>query len=192
MQNVAGRTAKVADARAMPVTLGFREGTTSVHTSRTMMLDELSLRPGARWPERQGRGICIGHRRRERPGQADADHPEAHRQAARGTLRPRPACTLFRLLRHFWAADAGWPADAGVSGCRRPRSAAAGDHAVRAGHRRRGPVTPEQISRSTWTRNTPSDSRRQRPWPRHSGSPRPGPRPVTSPARSRRSDPARS
>ena len=37
------RSAREARARALPLAFGFREGTTSVHTSRTMMLDELSL-----------------------------------------------------------------------------------------------------------------------------------------------------
>ena len=43
MQGLATRSVLERKLAALPASLGFREGTTSVHTSRTMMLGELSL-----------------------------------------------------------------------------------------------------------------------------------------------------
>ena len=41
--SMARRSVQKTTVKAMPASLGFREGLSSVHTSRTMMLDELSL-----------------------------------------------------------------------------------------------------------------------------------------------------
>ena len=85
--------------------LGFREGNTSVHTSRTMMLNELSLvlakvSPNAKADEYLAAIIednALGKRTRT----------TRQRTAKRLTelYCLDPTCSLFRLLRHFWSAD---------------------------------------------------------------------------------------
>ena len=90
----------------LPGSLGFREGTTSVHTSRTMMLSELSLvlehvaadaKADDTWPPIVEENI-LG-----KPTQTTRRRT-ARRLAELYALDP--ASPVFRLLRHFWAADA--------------------------------------------------------------------------------------
>jgi len=132
----------------LPVSLGFREGTTSVHTSRTMMLDELTLVLDAV------------------PANA---HPDAYTAAVvesnvlgkpTQTTRKRtlqrlvelyaldPKCPLFRLLGHFWTTDAtARPVFAYlVAAARDPvlRDMAPFVVAVPEGN----PVTPDQVAKS--------------------------------------------
>jgi hypothetical protein len=88
-----------------PDSLGFRDGATSVHTSRTMMLGELSLllanvaanaRPDAYLTAVVEKNV-LG-----KPTQTTRKRT-AQRLAELYSLDP--GCTVFRLLRHFWSAD---------------------------------------------------------------------------------------
>lgn len=128
-------------------TLGFRNGMASVHTSRTMMLEELSLLLD-RVPTEATRDAYLSAITAEnvlgKPTQA------TRRVTAKnlGQLYALdPGCTLFRLLRHFWAADrAARPMLAFLAAAARDalvREATPFVQAVAIGQ----PVTPEQISR---------------------------------------------
>ena len=85
--------------------LGFRTGATSVHTSRTMMLQDLSLMlestspdssPGAYYAAIVEQNV-LGKRTRT----------TRQRTAKRLTelYALDPGCAVFRLLRHFWSTD---------------------------------------------------------------------------------------
>jgi hypothetical protein len=92
-------------ARQFPEKLGFREGATSVHTSRTMMLDELSLVldrvPATAKAEAYVTAIV------EENALGKPTQTTRKRTAQRlGELYGLdPACPLFRLLRHYWPTD---------------------------------------------------------------------------------------
>ena len=91
--------------KTFPETLGFREGASSVHTSRTMMLDELSVvlekvKPDAR-AEAYMTAI-VEDNILGKPTQATRQR-SAKRLAE--LYATDPGCTVFRLLRHFWKAD---------------------------------------------------------------------------------------
>jgi hypothetical protein len=86
-------------------TLGFRNGTSSVHTSRTMMLEELSLlldKVPADATESAYRTAITTENVLGKPTQTT-------RQLTAKRLGELyaidPGCTLFRLLRHFWPSD---------------------------------------------------------------------------------------
>src|SRR2546421_159222 len=89
----------------LPVSLGFRNGTSSVHTSRTLMLEELSLlldkvardAPADAYIEAIKTGNVLG-----KPTQATR---QLTAQRLGELYALDPDCTLFRLLRHFWPAD---------------------------------------------------------------------------------------
>lgn len=88
-----------------PETLGFRNGNTSVHTSRTMMLEELALLLDRVSPDapREGYQTAItSDNVLGKPTQATRQST-AKRLAEMYALDP--GCPLFRLLRHFWTAD---------------------------------------------------------------------------------------
>lgn len=89
----------------LPVSLGFRTGSTSVHTSRTLMLEELSLLLGK---------VAQDAARDAYPAAITDDNvlgkpTRTTRQLTAKRLTELyaldPANTLFRLLRHFWSAD---------------------------------------------------------------------------------------
>lgn len=89
----------------MPDTLGFRDGNTSVHTSRTMMLDELSLvleKVDSNAHADAYRSAIIEENALGKPTRTTRQRT-AQRLTELYCLNP--ACTLFRLLRHFWPAD---------------------------------------------------------------------------------------
>jgi len=94
----------------LPESLGFRNGTSSVHTSRTMMLEELSLLLDKVGPDKAADAYLDAIKAENvlgKPTQATR-HLTAMRLGELYTLDP--GCTLFRLLRHFWPADrAGRP-----------------------------------------------------------------------------------
>jgi hypothetical protein len=85
--------------------MGFRNGATSVHTSRTMMLRELRL--------------LLAHVSADAPASKYLDAIVDDNVLGKPTRSTRqrtaqrlielyaldPSCTLFRLLRYFWAAD---------------------------------------------------------------------------------------
>src|SRR5438105_2186115 len=85
--------------------LGFRNGLSSVHTSRTMMLEELSLvldkiAPGS--PAKTYLAAIVEENLLGKPTQTTR-HRSAQRLTQLYALDPN--CTLFRLLRRFWPAD---------------------------------------------------------------------------------------
>jgi hypothetical protein len=84
---------------------GFRNGTTSVHTSRTMMLDELSLvleKVNASAKADVYASAIIQENVLGKPTQTTRQR-SAKRLTELYCLDP--TCSVFRLLRHFWAAD---------------------------------------------------------------------------------------
>lgn len=86
--------------------IGFRNGKTSVHTSRTMMLEELALvlervEPAAK-PEAYYTAI-VADNALGKPTQTTRERT-AKRLSELYSLDSR--CTVFRLLRHFWSVDA--------------------------------------------------------------------------------------
>ena len=86
-------------------TLGFREGITSVHTSRTMMFDELSLvleKVGANAKQNDYLSAIVEENVLGKRTQTTRKRT-AKRLSELYCLDP--ACTLFRLLRKFWPAD---------------------------------------------------------------------------------------
>jgi hypothetical protein len=94
----------------LPESLGFREGKSSVHTSRTMMLAELSLAIAA--VERDARADAYPSAIVDNNILGKPTHTTRVRTAKRlaELYGLDPTCTLFRLLRHFWAKEeAGRP-----------------------------------------------------------------------------------
>lgn len=88
-----------------PESLGFRTGASSAHTSRTMMLAELTLvlnGVDTKAPAEGYRSAIIEDNILGKPTRTT-------RQRSVKRLRELyaldPDCTLFRLLRHFWPAD---------------------------------------------------------------------------------------
>jgi hypothetical protein len=90
---------------AVPEPLGFRNGTASVHTSRTMMLEELSLLLD-KVPASAAKDAYLHAVTTEN---VLGKPTQATRQLTAKRLGELyaidPGCTLFRLLRHFWASD---------------------------------------------------------------------------------------
>src|SRR3954468_13894553 len=89
----------------LPESLGFRNGTSSVHTSRTMMLEELLLlldKVPADAAEDAYLAAITDENVLGKPTQTT-------RQLTAKRLGELyaidPGCTLFRLLRHFWSSD---------------------------------------------------------------------------------------
>ena len=89
----------------LPESLGFRDGVSSVHTSRTMMLAELSLvldHVGVKSKIDEYLAAVVDHNVLGKPTQTTRKRT-AQRLVELYTLdHTRP---VFRLLRHFWAAD---------------------------------------------------------------------------------------
>jgi hypothetical protein len=96
---------RVTVATELPAALGFRNGATSVHTSRTMMLDELSL-----VMEQVGADASVAdYRKAVTEDNIVGKATQTTRQRTVKRLEELyaldPACPVFRLLRHFWTAD---------------------------------------------------------------------------------------
>jgi Putative inner membrane protein (DUF1819) len=90
----------------LPVSLGFRDGRASVHTSRTMMLSELSIvleqvAAGAKADEYLA--AVVGENILGKPTQTTRNRTAQRLVELYALDRNR---AVFRLLRHFWAADA--------------------------------------------------------------------------------------
>lgn len=87
-------------------TLGFREGISSVHTSRTMMLGELSLVlehvPAKAKPDEYVAAI-VEQNVLGKPTQTTRKRTAQRLVELYGLDQTRP---VFRLLRQFWTADA--------------------------------------------------------------------------------------
>ena len=96
---------RASKAASFPPVLGFRTGVTSVHTSRTMMLTELSLvlentdtnSSTVAYYSAIVEHNVLGKRTRT------TRQRTAKRLAELYALDP--GCTVFRLLRHFWSTD---------------------------------------------------------------------------------------
>lgn len=86
--------------------LGFREGTASVHTSRTMMLPELTLVldnvPATAASDAYTTAIVVDNVL----GKPTQTTRKRTAQRLTELYALDPTCPLFRLLRHFWATDA--------------------------------------------------------------------------------------
>ena len=87
-------------------TLGFREGTASVHTSRTMMLPELTLVLDTVSPSAASDAYATAIVDDNALGKPTQTTRKRTAQRLAELYALDPTCTLFRLLRHFWAADA--------------------------------------------------------------------------------------
>ena len=90
---------------AFPESLGFRSGAASIHTSRTMMLQELAMvlnHVSASAGPALYRQAIVDDNVLGKPTQTTRQR-SAKRLAELYALDP--GCTLFRLLRHFWPAD---------------------------------------------------------------------------------------
>ncbi len=125
-----GRKDTMRTPTVFPESLGFRSGAASAHTSRTMMLQELTLvlnhvSPNA--TQAAYRRAIIEDNVLGKPTQTTRQR-SAKRLAELYALDPN--CTLFRLLRHFWPADRHRTADAGFPPGRCPRSTSPRGHAA--------------------------------------------------------------
>ncbi len=101
----------VAESRKikLPESLGFREGTTSVHTSRTMMLDELLLvmdHVGPTAKTEEYFAAVVEHNVLGKPTQTTRKRTAIRLAALYGLDQSRP---IFRLLRHFWTDASARP-----------------------------------------------------------------------------------
>ena len=95
----AGRNIKLTEM------LGFREGRSSVHTSRTMMLGELSLvleHVGPKAKTEQYMAAVIEQNVLGKPTQTTRKRTAQRLVQLYALDQTRP---VFRLLRHFWTAD---------------------------------------------------------------------------------------
>jgi len=89
----------------LPELLGFREGVSSVHTSRTMMLAEVSLvleHVGKNAKAEEYLAAIVDHNVLGKPTQTTRKR-SAQRLVELYSLDQGRA--VFRLLRHFWSAD---------------------------------------------------------------------------------------
>src|SRR5436305_1056023 len=94
-------------ALSFPVSepLGFRNGTASVHTSRTMMLEELSLLLDRIPPEAARDAYVAAINTENVLGKPTQTTRRVTAKNLGQLYALDPGCTLFRLLRHFWTAD---------------------------------------------------------------------------------------
>src|SRR4051812_22200224 len=94
-------------ASGIPVSepLGFRNGTASVHTSRTMMLVELTLLLDRVPPEAAADAYLAAINNENVLGKPTQTTRRLTAKNLGQLYALDPGCTLFRLLRHFWAAD---------------------------------------------------------------------------------------
>jgi hypothetical protein len=113
-------TVRAGTANAASDMRGFRHGTMTVHTSRTMMLQELRLlldwvdadAPASRYVAAIMDDNVLG-----KPTRSTRQRTAKHLIELYAL---DPHCTLFRLLRHFWAADsASHPMLASLLACAR-------------------------------------------------------------------------
>jgi hypothetical protein len=130
-----------------PASLGFRDGATSVHTSRTMMLEELSLVLGKVAADAKADAYLAGIVEENALGKPTQTTRQRTAKRLVELYALDPSCTVFRLLRHFWAADqAGRPMLAFLAAVARDpllRQMTPFVQAVPLGE----PVTPDQIAK---------------------------------------------
>jgi hypothetical protein len=128
-------------------TLGFRNGTASVHTSRTMMLEELALLLDKVPADAAEDAYLAAITTENVLGKPTQTTRRLTAKNLNQLYTLDPSCTLFRLLRHFWPADrAAHPMLAFLA-------AAARDSILREttpfiqGIAPGQPVTPDQVAR---------------------------------------------
>ena len=89
----------------LPASLGFRDGDTSVHTSRTMMLADLSLVLD-KVPTTAKADVYLAAIVMDNVlGKPTQTTRKRSAQRLGELYGLAPACPLFRLLRHFWPSD---------------------------------------------------------------------------------------
>ena len=88
-----------------PESLGFRSGASSAHTSRTMMLAELTLVLNGVDPKAPAEGYRSAIIDDNILGKPTRTTRQRSAKRLTELYALDPACTLFRLLRHFWPAD---------------------------------------------------------------------------------------
>jgi len=100
----------VQAAILFPKALGFRDGATSVHTSRTMMVDELSLVMEKVAPDARANEYIATIVEENALGKPTRSTRQRTAKRLTELYALDPNCTLFRVLRHFWAGElAGRP-----------------------------------------------------------------------------------
>ena len=93
-------------AEHMPVSLGFKSGSTSVHTKRTMMLDDLALAL-ERVPQGGTPADYFGVILNDNVlGKATRSTREASAKILTALYGFDPTFVVFRILRRYWEVDA--------------------------------------------------------------------------------------
>jgi len=90
---------------SFPHALGFRTGTTSVHTSRTMMLKELTLVLANTSPDASAIAYYVAIIEDNSLGKRTRTTRQRTAKRLAELYALNPSCTIFRLLRHFWPTD---------------------------------------------------------------------------------------
>jgi len=85
--------------------LGFREGSSSAHTSRTMMLGELAILLDAVAPNAKADEYISAVVEQNVLGKPTQTTRKRSVQRLVELYSLAPSCPLFRLLRHFWQRD---------------------------------------------------------------------------------------
>ena len=144
-----------SDPSTLPEALGFRGGSTSVHMSRTMMLEDLSLVLGIESPDQSKDAYRTAILDQNVLGKPTRTTRQRSAKRLSELYALDPACPLFRLLRHYWGVDrAGRPMLAFLAAAARDPLLREID-AVRAGRRRRGELSRQNRSQITWSENYP-------------------------------------
>lgn len=99
---------RVAESKKgkLPEPLGFREGSSSAHTSRTMMLGELAIVLEAVAPNAKPDEYVTAVVEQNVLGKPTQTTRKRSVQRLVELYSLDPSCPLFRLLRHFWQRDA--------------------------------------------------------------------------------------
>jgi hypothetical protein len=98
------------DDGRLPASLGFRSGSMSVHTSRTMMLDDLTLLLDRSSPQASKTGYRSAVLEENLLGKPTRSTRERSAKRLSELYALDDSCPLFRLLRHYWSVDrAGRP-----------------------------------------------------------------------------------
>ncbi len=99
------RPVQTPKAVSLPASLGFRGGVSSVHTSRTMMLEELSLVLAKVVPDATATAYLSAIVAENVLGKRTQTTRQRSAKRLTELYALDPACTVFRLLRYFWPAD---------------------------------------------------------------------------------------
>src|SRR3954468_16996717 len=91
------------DDGRLPATLGFRSGSMSVHTSRTMMLDDLTLLLDRSSPQASKTGYLSAVLEENVLGKPTRSTRERSAKRLSELYALDASCPLFRLFRHYWS-----------------------------------------------------------------------------------------